>query len=60
MTQLVSSLSKNYFPTTQNILKKWPARKRKEHIRDAGGLGRGIPFLSDFFFSHRILAAWFI
>jgi hypothetical protein len=32
----------------------------KKHIRDAGGLGRGIPFLSDSFFSHRILAAWFI
>jgi hypothetical protein len=30
-----------------------------KHIRVAGGLGRGIPFLSDSFFSHRILAAWF-
>jgi hypothetical protein len=28
------------------------------HIRDAGGLGRGTPFLSESFFSHRILAAW--
>jgi hypothetical protein len=30
-----------------------------KHIRDAGGLGRGIPILSDSFFSHRILEAWF-
>jgi hypothetical protein len=30
-----------------------------KHIRVAGGLGRGIPFLADSFFSHRILAAGF-
>jgi hypothetical protein len=28
-----------------------------KHIRDAGGLGRGIPFLADSFFSRRILEA---
>jgi hypothetical protein len=40
----------------KNFEKNFPLK----HIRDAGGLGRGIPFLSDSFFSHRILKAWFI
>jgi hypothetical protein len=40
---------------------KLELNKINKHIRNAGGLGRGIPFLSDSFFSHRILCeAWFI